>query len=540
MYVDPNTGKIKVETNMPVNAGSAGVDFGAANGVGSLSGLKNPAPIAPGLGMVNSNTNSGKSAWETAKDKTSQGVADATKQEYISYLDQQSQKPTGGGAGEELRAPGLSMNSPTDKSVWEQSKDQASQIVADATGKDDVSYIDRVTTGTAPITPPKKETPVQPVLPPIIVQQGGSPNVLQDVPKVVYPDVPPVVYPDMPDYGIGGGGAGSENTPSGGGSTIERVVLPTVKDQSDYINEYYAMAEERAKNAAEEAYLKALETIDAEAAKIPSYYYEAGRQQTGQNALERKAMNERFAASGLNTGAAGQAALAQSAVNQNAMAQIRQAEADAMAAVESRRREVAIEYEAKVRDAVLSGDMAKAQALFAEAQRVDESIVNVAMQQAQLDFQYLQQQAQQDYQRQQMEMQAQNWAYENAYQKAQDEEARREAKAKMLASVGDFSGYKALGWTDDEIAVLKGYWDAQNAKPTYGNSGGSLAAGNIGGISGNSVNTPLKGAQAQSLYGAVSKGLMDAASAGYILDAGLANGTISEAEAEYIMAAMGY
>lgn len=491
---------------------SGGVDFGAANGVGGLGGLKNPAPIAPGLGGVNSNNNGGKSAWETGKDKTSQGVAGAAKQEYISYLDQQSQKPTGEVSGGGLRAPGLSMTSPTDKSVWEQGKDQASQIAADAAGKDYVPYVEQQyqqaqkEASTPGIdSAPTIDTPV--------INPGLSPTPDTGIPGTNSP------LADTPAISTGtGGSAGSGNAPSVGSAP-----LPTATDMSDYIREYYAVAEERAKNAAEEAYLSSLEAIDAEAAKLPAYYDEARRQQTGQNALERKAMNERFAASGLNTGTAGQAALAQSAVNQNAMAQIRRAEADAMAAVEGRRREVAIEYEAKVRDAVLSGDMAKAQALFAEAQRVDESIVNVAMQQAQLDIQ-----------QQQLDMQAQN----NAYRRAQDAEARAEAKAKMLASVGDFSGYKALGWTDDEIAVLKGYWDAENAKPTYSYSGG-VSPTVAGGGSVTAGNTPLMGAQAQSLYGAVSKGLMDADSALYVLEAGLANGTVSEAEADYILSYMG-
>lgn len=45
------------------------------------------------------------------------------------------------------------------------------------------------------------------------------------------------------------------------------------------------------------------------------------------------------------------------------------------------------------------------------------------------------------------------------------------AKAQNLAAVGDFSGYKALGYSDDEIALLKAAWDMQNL--TYSGSGSS-------------------------------------------------------------------
>ncbi len=41
-------------------------------------------------------------------------------------------------------------------------------------------------------------------------------------------------------------------------------------------------------------------------------------------------------------------------------------------------------------------------------------------------------------------------------------------RANVMASIGDFSGYKALGYTDEQIAALKAAWDAKNAPRYYG------------------------------------------------------------------------
>ncbi len=52
------------------------------------------------------------------------------------------------------------------------------------------------------------------------------------------------------------------------------------------------------------------------------------------------------------------------------------------------------------------------------------------------------------------------------------------AKAQILAAAGDFSGYKALGYTDAEIANLKTAYDkAQAAARSSGGSGGSSSSG---------------------------------------------------------------
>lgn len=55
--------------------------------------------------------------------------------------------------------------------------------------------------------------------------------------------------------------------------------------------------------------------------------------------------------------------------------------------------------------------------------------------------------------------------YTDAYtdEKAQREKAELMDMAELMASVGDFSGYKALGYTDEQIALLQAAWQAEQA-----------------------------------------------------------------------------
>ena len=84
----------------------------------------------------------------------------------------------------------------------------------------------------------------------------------------------------------------------------------TAEDQSGYIDEIYAAAELQALSALEGAYREQLAAYDSEAAALPGLYREAKNQSAASAAVTQQSMNERFTASGLNSGAQGQAALA--------------------------------------------------------------------------------------------------------------------------------------------------------------------------------------------------------------------------------------
>lgn len=66
-----------------------------------------------------------------------------------------------------------------------------------------------------------------------------------------------------------------------------------------------------------------------------------------------------------------------------------------------------------------------------------------------------------------------NWHADRdfAYGVYGDEQALAGDRADMMASIGDFSGYKALGFTDEEIAKLQAYWQAQQMPKSSGGSG---------------------------------------------------------------------
>lgn len=264
--------------------------------------------------------------------------------------------------------------------------------------------------------------------------------------------------------------------------------LNPATDKSDYIKELYQMQQDASLKALEDAYNKAVFGLDERAEKIPEVYYEANRVQQGADARAQQATNEYFAARGLNTGTAGQAQLAQQAVNLQNTAAINQAEADALAAVEADRTALTMDYQAQVREAIANNEMEKAAALYEEALRLDQSITDTALKQAELD-----------------------------YKQYQLERADAEARAQVLASMGDFSGYKALGYTDAEVAAMQAYYKAANTPVYYGG----------GGNKGNTTNMTLSTAKQLA-----ENGYVDDAVASVLL----ANGY----PAEYISSYYGY
>lgn len=56
----------------------------------------------------------------------------------------------------------------------------------------------------------------------------------------------------------------------------------------------------------------------------------------------------------------------------------------------------------------------------------------------------------------------------NALGVLKDYAANAAERANTMASIGDFSGYKELGYTDEQIAALKAAWDAKNAPKASG------------------------------------------------------------------------
>lgn len=147
----------------------------------------------------------------------------------------------------------------------------------------------------------------------------------------------------------------------------------TATDQSDYIRELYAAAERQALSALESAYSDQLAAYDAEAAAIPAVYREAKSRAAASGAIAQQSMNERFAASGLNTGAQGQAALALGISTQSEMASIDSERSAKLSELSVERAKVKAQYRQAVADAIAQNEIDLARALYEEAVRVDNS-----------------------------------------------------------------------------------------------------------------------------------------------------------------------
>ncbi len=147
----------------------------------------------------------------------------------------------------------------------------------------------------------------------------------------------------------------------------------TAEDHSDYINEIYAAAERQALAALEGAYTEQLAAFDSEAAALPGTYREAKNRAAADAAVTQQSMNERFTASGLNSGAQGQAALALGIAAQGSMAALDAEEARNLAELESRRAQVKAQYQNAVAQAIAQNEIERANALYQEAVRVDNS-----------------------------------------------------------------------------------------------------------------------------------------------------------------------
>ena len=195
------------------------------------------------------------------------------------------------------------------------------------------------------------------------------------------------------DYSNGGSGGSGSGGSYGGGSYGGSAVsgsgsygggLPSASSQEDYLNQLYDAQEQAALAALEAAYQENVLELDATAAKIPGLYQTARNQTAGDAAVAQQNWNEYAAAAGLNSGTAGQAQLAMGNQLQAGLRSLSQAEADALASVETERAKAKTAYQTSVAQAIAQGDLARAEALYQEAVRVDESIVATALQNAQL------------------------------------------------------------------------------------------------------------------------------------------------------------
>ena len=200
----------------------------------------------------------------------------------------------------------------------------------------------------------------------------------------------------------GGMMGGSSNSGNAGGSGSSGVGNITVPDYSNYVSSYPAGSPEAYLDemyvAALAAQLAQLQTdykqnisdLDSTKAEIDRTYTEQKRQTTGTAARDAASWREMANAYGLNSGTIGQAALAQNNQLQSNLNALETAQAAAHTEIERQRTLLAQQFRAAISQALADNDYNKAQALYQEAVRQDELLVQQEQFNANLALQYSQ------------------------------------------------------------------------------------------------------------------------------------------------------
>lgn len=185
--------------------------------------------------------------------------------------------------------------------------------------------------------------------------------------------------------------------------------------QGQAINDMYDAKKQSQLTQLESAYQASKSEAEAARDKLPGQYQQQANDLSAQYERNRRNFNLQAEASGLNTGAASQAALAQNSAYQRDMGNLRTAQADAMTEAYRGIAELERQYQANVSSAIADNDYQRAQALLNE--------------------------------------------YNNGY-------TRDLNTAKTLAAYGDFSGYAGL-YGQDTANNMAALWKAQNPDLAY-------------------------------------------------------------------------
>lgn len=215
--------------------------------------------------------------------------------------------------------------------------------------------------------------------------------------------------------GSSGGGvpspspSGSENMYMDGNGTV-------VEDLSAYLEDLYAAQRRQTLANLNNAYQQNVNAINRAGEGVDARYQNARNQAAGASELAARNFAEYAAASGLNSGAGGQAELARNVTLQNNLNDINSAEADVYADLELQLANAETEYNNAIAQAEASNDFALAESLYQEKIRVQQELVNQQMQQFQMDLQN----RQLAFQQQQAEIANQQWQQQFDYNSQQD------------------------------------------------------------------------------------------------------------------------
>jgi len=253
-------------------------------------------------------------------------------------------------------------------------------------------------------------------------------------------------------YGYSAGADGSGYVQTGTNTVIRQA-----KDQSGMVNGVYDANLAARQQALEAAYNQKNMDYDRAEQKIAPVYDTQRNDLETQFQIARHNMGERAAASGLNSGAGMQAALSSQNEYLRDYGEINKAEAAARSDLAFERAKASAAYRDAVAQAIADNDVERAKALYDEAVRLDNSLVSTSQSQIAID----------------MQREATEWN-------------RMKDEADTLAKFGNFSGYKALGYSDADIAEMRAVWAAANPVLAAALGIGGYYGGYSGGGSGGS------------------------------------------------------
>lgn len=243
------------------------------------------------------------------------------------------------------------------------------------------------------------------------------------------------------NYGYSGGGDGSLYIPTQMQEDIlPKQGLPVYEPQIEQAENVYNAARQQALAALQSAYDQSRLELEKYQAQIPGLYQQQANALAAQAERDRQRFNEYSAQSGLDAGSGSQAALAMQNQQQANMSQLRTAEANASADAQSKLTTLFTQYQNEIAAALANNEYERAAALLAEYKQRAQSVVDVSQAQSQLD------------------MNVANFNKDTRYTNWQKQMALAEA----MAAQGDFSGYRALGVSDDQINSMRRGWLAQN------------------------------------------------------------------------------
>ena len=237
-------------------------------------------------------------------------------------------------------------------------------------------------------------------------------------------------------------------------------------DYSDYVRQLQEATKAKSLSELEAAYKKNVNAIDAAKGQIAPKYTDARNQAAGQAAVSRKNWQETASALGINSGAAGQSAIAQNIAMQNNLAALDKSETADMAALDLQKTQATTDYNSAIAQAEASGDYELAAALYQEKVRADET----ARADQATQFQQLLQRFQFEHGVSQDALTQENLEKSYRFQAPQAETTQQNQEFNKLLtlassyaeSTGDYSLFSRFGFTQEQIAAWNSAWAKQH------------------------------------------------------------------------------